>query len=383
MYNVLLVDDKEIFLRTLKRMPFFQENKDELQVAWTSTSAREALAILRRDQVDIVMTDINMPLMSGLDLLKVIRQENLCSCTILVSEYTEFSYAREGILYGAFDYIVKPLDDSIVSETLSRALILLKGQEGQNTGDRISAEDLVRMLFIHEDKEFETQIRKAGEALADAKAPRDAVRNIRTIQNAMIRTLTTEHANIEKYIPFDFIFSLPVPTGNAGTDPVADDARGAIARLLRSLRFLHRKMPLFHLESENDQIRNIWYYTIGKEDEPCRLSDTAQTFFLNPSYLSTLFKREAGVSYKTFVQNLKMERARFLLAFSGKKSFRNRGPAAFFRHGILPQDLQGLFGSLSCKIPVRRLYGSGNRVRGDSVTRPCSRPCGTTTTAPG
>ena len=110
MYKMLLVDDRKIFLRTVRRMPFFRDHEEEIRIEWETCRADSALEILRKEHVDIVMTDIRMPMMSGIDLLKAIRRENLCSCTILMSEYTDFAYAREGILHGAFDYIVKPLE---------------------------------------------------------------------------------------------------------------------------------------------------------------------------------------------------------------------------------------------------------------------------------
>ena len=100
MYKMLLVDDRKIFLRTVRRMPFFRDHEEEIRIEWETCRADSALEILRKEHVDIVMTDIRMPMMSGIDLLKAIRRENLCSCTILMSEYTDFAYltARAGIV---------------------------------------------------------------------------------------------------------------------------------------------------------------------------------------------------------------------------------------------------------------------------------------------
>ena len=316
MFRVLLVDDKEIFLRTIKRMPFFQKYRDRVQIAWTACSAAEALKILRGEPVDIVMTDIRMPMMSGIDLLKVIRKEGLCSCTILVSEYTEFSYAREGILYGAFDYIVKPLEDDTVTAAMNRALAFLQSLDAGQEIRESSADDLLRAILISDGKQFEEHLQRLQDLLKDRlqQVPlAGTVRYVQRLQSLILKSIAMDYAHIEKYLPLQMLFTLPAEIGDT-------DAEDAIAYLMKSIRFLHKKMALFQLDSENLQVRNIWYYTIGSSDEPCRLSETARRFFLNPSYLSSLFKKETGVSYKTFVQNLKMERARYLLAFSGKKN---------------------------------------------------------------
>lgn len=315
MIRVLLVDDKEVFLRTIKRMPFFQKYRDKVQILWTAGSAMEALKILRKEPVDIVLTDIRMPMMSGIDLLKVIRKERLCSCTILVSEYTEFSYAREGILYGAFDYIVKPLEDDVVTDTMNRALAFLQELDARQKIRETSADDLLRTLLISDEDQFEDHLRRLYQLWKDRmqqEPPEKTVQNIRRTQALILKSLAMDHANMEKYLPLQQLFTLPEETEDTG-------AEAATAYLVRSIRFLHKKMSLFHLRSENVQVQNIWYYTIGNADAPCRQSETARRFFLNPSYLSSLFKKETGISYKTFVQNLKMERARYLLAFSGKK----------------------------------------------------------------
>ena len=62
---MLLVDDRKIFLRTVRRMPFFRDHEEEIRIEWETCRADSALEILRKEHVDIVMTDIRMPMMSG------------------------------------------------------------------------------------------------------------------------------------------------------------------------------------------------------------------------------------------------------------------------------------------------------------------------------
>ena len=155
MYKMLLVDDRKIFLRTVRRMPFFRDHEEEIRIEWETCRADSALEILRKEHVDIVMTDIRMPMMSGIDLLKAIRRENLCSCTILMSEYTDFAYAREGILHGAFDYIVKPLEEKELEGTLTRALAHLQKNDLMREPEMAAAEGLAGMLFKNSREEIE------------------------------------------------------------------------------------------------------------------------------------------------------------------------------------------------------------------------------------
>lgn len=125
MYNILVVDDREVFRRKLKRMPYWEECNGKFRISGEASNGLEALEFLRKQKIDLVLTDIRMPMVDGISLLKQIKQENLCSCVILLSEYAEFSYAREGILNGAFDYIVKPIDNAKVEDSFERAYTFL------------------------------------------------------------------------------------------------------------------------------------------------------------------------------------------------------------------------------------------------------------------
>ncbi len=116
MYKVLLVDDDNIARCVCANMPSWQ--KYGFEVAYEASNGRSAFEILESKQVDVVFTDIRMPGMDGLALLKKIRSENMNVFVVLVSLYREFEYAREGLKYGAVDYIMKPIQESSLDETL-------------------------------------------------------------------------------------------------------------------------------------------------------------------------------------------------------------------------------------------------------------------------
>lgn len=312
MYRMLLVDDREVFLRTVRRMPFFREHTDEIKIEWECRSADRALALLRREQVDLVMTDIRMPMMSGIDLLKAIRTENLCSCVILMSEYTDFAYAREGILYGAFDYIVKPIEDEMMESAMLRALAHLQSLDMTREKETAAAEQLAGIVFKGTAEELKTQIEALEAHVLAEKDPIEMQHMIRKIRNHLLQSLLREYPFLEMYVPLKelLVFNDTKPD---------TDIRAVFRQLRKRLAFLHSRRNLFYTASANMQVHNVWFYTIGAVEETCRLTETADRFFLNPSYLSSLFKKETGISYKSFVQDLKIERARYLLGFTDMK----------------------------------------------------------------
>ncbi len=108
MYNVLLVDDEPWVLIGLQRI-FNWENYN-FHILCATSNSLEALEIIKRASVDVVLSDIRMPDLSGLDLLKITK-ENFPSITfILVSGFADFAYAQEACRQGAYDYLLKPID---------------------------------------------------------------------------------------------------------------------------------------------------------------------------------------------------------------------------------------------------------------------------------
>lgn len=80
----------------------------------------EALEQLDKERFDLIVTDIRMPFIDGLELLRELRRRAIQTPVILVSSYGEFEYAREGLVLGAFDYIVKPFREEQLNAVLSR-----------------------------------------------------------------------------------------------------------------------------------------------------------------------------------------------------------------------------------------------------------------------
>lgn len=88
----------------------------------TAENGRKALDMIRSRNVDLLITDIRMPVMDGLRLLTELRGENRRIKTILLSGYAEFEYARQGLRLGAIDYLLKPVQQEQLIRTVEKAL---------------------------------------------------------------------------------------------------------------------------------------------------------------------------------------------------------------------------------------------------------------------
>ena len=104
-FKVLLVDDETEFLETLvKRL-----TKRRLDVIGT-TSGGEALSILAETPVDVVVLDVKMPGMDGIETLKEIKKLRPSVEVIMLTGHANVEVAIQGMELGAFDYLMKPMD---------------------------------------------------------------------------------------------------------------------------------------------------------------------------------------------------------------------------------------------------------------------------------
>lgn len=129
---MIVEDDKNMCFLYSKMKDW---NECGFRVAQITYNGKEALKQLEKNRYDVVLTDIRMPDMDGITLLKEIKKREISVLTVLISSHDEFEYARQGILHGAFDFLVKP----IRKENLRTMLLRLKEELDQKRRDHIDS----------------------------------------------------------------------------------------------------------------------------------------------------------------------------------------------------------------------------------------------------
>src|SRR2546428_3782681 len=135
MPNILVVDDELSMRQFLTHL--FQREGHTVRVA---ENGRRAMALLREQPADVVISDVKMPDMWGIELLQAARELNSNVEVIMMTAFANESTAHEAFLKGAFDFVHKPFDNELLKEKVSRALDkIARAAEAQSLKDENEA----------------------------------------------------------------------------------------------------------------------------------------------------------------------------------------------------------------------------------------------------
>lgn len=118
MTTVLIVDDEELTCKSLVRNIEWEQL--QLQLMGCAYNGQEALKYLETTPPDILITDIFMPLVSGMELAQYIYEKELPIKVIILSGHQEFRYAQQGIQYNVANYLIKPCEKEQINKVLKR-----------------------------------------------------------------------------------------------------------------------------------------------------------------------------------------------------------------------------------------------------------------------
>lgn len=154
--KTIVVEDESLIRRNISKK--ISELNPNFNVIGEAMNGQEALKMIEKDIPQLVITDIQMPIMNGLELAKNIFFAYPNTKIVILSGHHEFEYARQAINYRVEDYLLKPITTENLRSLLGKMELTLKGdldslsQFASSMSDKISPEELVESvkLFIKE-----------------------------------------------------------------------------------------------------------------------------------------------------------------------------------------------------------------------------------------
>ena len=306
MYKVLFVDDDETIGFIVSKMKVWENSN--FKITRYAQNGKEALLVLEKESFDLIITDIRMPIIDGLELLENIRKREDKTYLVLASTYSEFEYAKRGLQNGAIDYIIKPITEENLKELFIRVEKLLKEKEDKpkETNLKVSKDRIDKWynLFIN--------LEETPKNLKDKylKELNDIVKEEKVIFSELLFEGIWE--KIVKVFPWlvkleniEFLFK-------------EESFEKEVEEKIYNIQEIVKKYKLNNYDSLINNVSEVILKNIGKDKLLDIISEELQ---LSKDYIGKLFKNKVGITLNEYSTILKMEYGKKLLNGSNKKVY--------------------------------------------------------------
>jgi two-component system response regulator YesN len=330
MYSVLLVDDVKLSLNELRSMNVWGEVSD-FYITGEAANGRDALKMLYEKPVDMVITDIRMPVVDGIELTKKVLEDKLTKCVVLMSQFSDFEYARQGFVSGAIEYLLKPINEDDFLKMLRQAASYIK----QKSLEQTSIEYLKNILEENAQEHFPAnELRKLAASIADGNGQSTVIAtkmleatwagvNYNSLKTAYIFNNVIAKLSDAVIRDFPWIQKLSRITELSAVDlseyHELSDIKAKFLEIVDNLTTVIRK---FELDVDNNvMIKNACKIILDNIDTEISLSRIAKKLFISRSYLSMLFREKTGQNVIDYITYVKIERAKILLSDRNLKNY--------------------------------------------------------------
>lgn len=250
MFRLMIADDEETIRNGLKNL--IESYELDLAAIYTAEDGRDAIEVIERLHPEIILMDINMPFVSGLDAIEKIKEIVPESKIIIISGYDQFEYAQRALELGVFSYLLKPIQYRGLKDIIKKAMDAY-------------CERMLEISKIKENKEYSDQCTDIGNHILKFLK-----------ENFMNSELSLKHVSEQFHISSSYLTRIiKQKTGLSFTD------------YINSLRINMAKSLLQNIEDK---------YTISQI--------SAMVGYNSQHYFSRAFKNYTGCSPNSFRKTL-------------------------------------------------------------------------------
>lgn len=148
--KLLIADDEDIIRRGVAK--YLKLHTERFEPIYEAENGLEAIDLILKYQPDILLLDVQMPMKTGIDVMKEVKKSGLTPIVIILSGYEEFQYAQQAVRLGAKEYLLKPIRAKDILECLNRLADEYIGSEGEkeeNTAENQLVKDAEDYISEH------------------------------------------------------------------------------------------------------------------------------------------------------------------------------------------------------------------------------------------
>lgn len=297
MYKLLLVDDEPIILEGLQRLIDWE--KLDLKLTASCPNAIAALDSMTDDMPDILLTDIRLPGMTGLELVQRAVTLHPMLQTLILSGHDTFQYAQQALKYGVIEYLLKPCSQQELEEALLRACHAIDRQRQ-------------KVLYLYGER------RQRIKALADSfNALRESELDAEQLKKQVAELVKTveDPSLLQETLILVVTGCMGAGQAEWGMNIITEALhdRKSLAELIS--RSLLRLRTAGGTARSNDFVQQmIAYMNAHYADESLSLQYLAdKVLYMNADYIGREFTRAVGQKFSSYLLSIRMEHAKALM----------------------------------------------------------------------
>jgi len=331
-YPVVIIDDEPWTREVVRCLGKWEEYG--LQVVGEASDGESGLQLIRQIKPDIVITDVHMPHLNGLDLIRTLREEDCTAAVIFISGYDEFEYVKRALVLGAVNYILKPIKEEELNDQLKTCIENIEKQKNRElekmtfTGDFINAYWAKDFYMLRNDisealrgrekvilkKKF-GEIEQISSNTIAFNQRKEGMEGVSIEREQMVGIYYSLINVLHRYI-HSYGYTLSEIFGDKNTSFVFGQ-QSSINEMLTFIFSLYTvamdKVEDLQRNKNRLDIEMIKTYIDENYCDGITLEETANRFYISKEYLSKLFKLRTGEGFSEYVTSKRMNKAKELI----------------------------------------------------------------------
>lgn len=303
MFSVQIVDDEPIVRMGLKKLIPWEQL--DFHVVCEAQNGWEALQQLEEQEIDLIITDIEMPIMNGIDFIRKAKDLKGRQNIVILTAYAEFEYAKSAIDCGVNGYILKPISEGQIIETLEQVrknlAVTLDRSYTREKDNR-----LIEAVLLADQQAFELL-----ESIIEEEMQYDnddlggICFRFSYILDEIVQKVNKKYCSLNKLEKLDMYLNINQQRYITKTD--------LIHQFEKEIKRLFSILEKYLLVYKDNVVRQACQYVVDHVDEKIGLTIISDALGISKNYFCSLFKQETGENFLNFVTKAKLQRAKYLL----------------------------------------------------------------------
>ncbi len=303
MYKLFIVEDEHLEIEAIKLI--LNQHGENIEVVGEASSGLVAIEEIRRLNPDIILLDINIPEINGIDVLKMVKKEDHEKKVILITAFNEFDFAHQAIKARVDDFLLKPIRPQQLMDSINQSIASLKNNAKERFDEKMN-----EVIFAIIQKKY-------SDARAALISYLDMIYDYHTFDIMSVQAEIRHFMEELNIVTQDMCgYELNSPLCSHTNMQFVNGYKNRYDLKIEIMKTIDKVFDrmLDNKETRKNNIEDILNYIDRNCYKDISLDQVGEYANMSSYYLSKIFKKETGVNFVTYLTERKIEIAKDMLA---------------------------------------------------------------------